>query len=83
MIDTPTGQRFLPLEAHGIKVMSVGLLAERDHPLAWRGPVMHKIITQFLHEVEWGELDYLFIDLPPAPATRRSPSSKKAPSAAW
>lgn len=65
VIDTPDGQRFLPLEAHGIKVMSVGLLAEPDHPLAWRGPVLHKIITQFIHEVEWGDLDYLLIDLPP------------------
>ncbi len=65
VIETPNGQRFSPLEAHGIKVMSVGLLAEPDHPLAWRGPVLHKIITQFIHEVEWGELDYLLIDLPP------------------
>jgi ATP-binding protein involved in chromosome partitioning len=65
VIDTPTGQRFVPLEAHGIKVMSVGLLAEPDHPLAWRGPVLHKIITQFIQEVEWGDLDYLLIDLPP------------------
>ncbi len=65
VIDTPEGQRFVPLEAHGIKLMSVGLLAKGDHPLAWRGPVMHKILTQFLHEVEWGELDYLLIDLPP------------------
>lgn len=65
VIDTPQGQRFLPLESHGIKVMSVGLLAEPDHPLAWRGPVLHKIITQFIHEVEWDELDYLLIDLPP------------------
>ena len=65
VIDTANGQKFLPLEAHGIKVMSVGLLAEPDHPLAWRGPVLHKIITQFIHDVEWGELDYLLIDLPP------------------
>ncbi|MBD1845857.1 Mrp/NBP35 family ATP-binding protein [Cyanobacteria bacterium FACHB-63] len=65
VIDTENGQKFLPLEAHGIKVMSVGLLAEPDHPLAWRGPVLHKIVTQFIHEVEWGELDYLLIDLPP------------------
>jgi ATP-binding protein involved in chromosome partitioning len=65
VIDTPAGQRFVPLEAHGIKLMSVGLLAEADHPLAWRGPVMHKILTQFLQEVAWGELDYLLIDLPP------------------
>ncbi|BAZ37112.1 hypothetical protein NIES4101_30330 [Calothrix sp. NIES-4101] len=65
VIDTPNGKRFLPLESQGIKVMSVGLLAEPDHPLAWRGPVLHKIITQFINEVEWGELDYLLIDLPP------------------
>ncbi len=65
IVDTPNGQRFLPLEAHGIKVMSVGLLAEPDHPLAWRGPVLHKIVTQFIHEVAWGDLDYLLIDLPP------------------
>ena len=65
VIDTTNGQRFLPLSAYGIKVMSVGLLAEPDHPLAWRGPVLHKIITQFINEVDWGELDYLLIDLPP------------------
>ena len=65
VIDTPKGQRFLPLEAHGIKLISVGLLAQPDHPLAWRGPVLHKIITQFIQEVEWGDLDYLLIDLPP------------------
>jgi ATP-binding protein involved in chromosome partitioning len=65
VLETPEGQRFVPLEAHGIKVISVGLLAEPEHPLAWRGPVLHKIITQFLHQVEWGELDYLIIDLPP------------------
>jgi ATP-binding protein involved in chromosome partitioning len=65
VIDTPNGQKFIPLEAHGIKVMSVGLLAEPDHPLAWRGPVLHKIITQFIQDVEWGELDFLLIDLPP------------------
>ncbi|MBN4004045.1 Mrp/NBP35 family ATP-binding protein [Nostoc sp. LPT] len=65
VINTPTGDKFLPLEAQGIKVISVGLLAEANRPLAWRGPVLHKIITQFLQDVEWGELDYLLIDLPP------------------
>lgn len=63
--ETPNGQRFSPLEACGVKVMSVGLLAEPDRPLAWRGPVLHKILTQFINEVDWGELDYLLIDLPP------------------
>lgn len=64
-VDTALGQKFIPLEAHGIKVMSVGLLAEPERPLAWRGPILHKIITQFINDVEWGELDYLLIDLPP------------------
>ena len=64
-LDTSLGQKFIPLEAHGIKVMSVGLIAEPERPLAWRGPVLHKIITQFINDVEWGELDYLLIDLPP------------------
>lgn len=64
-LDTPLGQKFIPLEAYGIKVMSVGLLAEPERPLAWRGPILHKIITQFINDVEWGELDYLLIDLPP------------------
>jgi ATP-binding protein involved in chromosome partitioning len=65
VVETEAGQKFVPLDAYGIKVMSVGLLAEPEHPLAWRGPVLHKIITQFLHQVLWGELDYLLIDLPP------------------
>ncbi|MDF5732925.1 MAG: Mrp/NBP35 family ATP-binding protein, partial [Rhizonema sp. PD38] len=65
VINTPTGDKFLPLEAQGIKLVSVGLLAEPNRHLAWRGPVLHKIITQFLQDVEWGELDYLLIDLPP------------------
>ncbi|MBW4481244.1 MAG: Mrp/NBP35 family ATP-binding protein [Tildeniella torsiva UHER 1998/13D] len=65
VVETPNGQRFVPLEVHGIKLMSVGLLAEPDHPLAWRGPVLHKILTQFIQQVAWGELDYLLVDLPP------------------
>ncbi|MCC5666333.1 Mrp/NBP35 family ATP-binding protein [Nostoc sp. CHAB 5784] len=65
VIPTPTGDKFLPVEVQGIKLMSVGLLVEENRPLAWRGPVLHKIITQFLQDVEWGELDYLLIDLPP------------------
>ena len=78
-IDTPNGQRFLPLTAHGIKVMSVGLLAERDRPLAWRGPVLHKIVTQFIHQVEWGELDYLLIDLPPGTGDAQITIAQESP----
>ena len=54
-----------PLAAHGVKVISLGFLIERDQPAIWRGPIVMKIITQFLRDVEWGTLDYLFVDMPP------------------
>jgi ATP-binding protein involved in chromosome partitioning len=54
-----------PLEAHGVKVMSLGFLVERDQPAIWRGPIVMKIITQFLRDVNWGTLDYFFVDMPP------------------
>ena len=57
--------RILPLEAYGVKVMSLGFLIERDQPAIWRGPIVMKIITQFLRDVEWGELDYFLVDMPP------------------
>ncbi|HXY32039.1 MAG TPA: Mrp/NBP35 family ATP-binding protein [Gemmatimonadaceae bacterium] len=59
------GDRIIPLEAHGVKVMSLGFLVERDQPAIWRGPIVMKIIVQFLRDVAWGQLDYLFVDLPP------------------
>jgi ATP-binding protein involved in chromosome partitioning len=59
------GSRLLPLERYGVKVMSLGLLVERDAPAIWRGPIITKIINQFLQDVEWGKLDYLIVDLPP------------------
>jgi ATP-binding protein involved in chromosome partitioning len=57
--------RIVPLEAFGIRMMSIGFLMDPDKPLIWRGPLVAQLITQFLKEVEWGELDYLVIDLPP------------------
>ncbi len=57
--------RIEPLEAHGLKVISVGFLNPGDKPLIWRGPMLHSIIRQFLGSVMWGELDYLIVDLPP------------------
>ncbi|HUJ95208.1 MAG TPA: Mrp/NBP35 family ATP-binding protein [Terriglobales bacterium] len=57
--------RIEPLEAHGLKVISVGFLNPGDKPLIWRGPMLHSIIRQFLGAVEWGGLDYLVVDLPP------------------
>jgi ATP-binding protein involved in chromosome partitioning len=57
--------RIEPLQAHGVRVISVGFLNPGDKPLVWRGPMLHSIIRQFLQQVEWGELDYLVVDLPP------------------
>jgi ATP-binding protein involved in chromosome partitioning len=59
------GKRIRPLEAHGIKVMSIGLLIDADQPAVWRGPMVTQALTQLLGETEWGDLDYLVIDLPP------------------
>jgi ATP-binding protein involved in chromosome partitioning len=65
--DTPYGQegRIRPLEQHGVKLMSMGFLSPGDKPLIWRGPMLHSVMQQFLRQVEWGDLDYLLIDLPP------------------
>src|SRR6266849_9388640 len=57
--------RLEPLQQHGIRAISVGFLNPGDKPLIWRGPMLHSIIRQFLQQVEWGQLDYLLVDLPP------------------
>jgi ATP-binding protein involved in chromosome partitioning len=57
--------RIIPLEAHGVKLMSIGFLVDRDAPAIWRGPIITKVLHQFLHDVQWGELDYLLVDMPP------------------
>lgn len=57
--------RIEPLMNFGVKVISVGFLNPGDKPLVWRGPMLHSIVRQFLQQVEWGELDYLVVDLPP------------------
>lgn len=57
--------KIVPLEAHGIKLVSIGFLIERDQPAIWRGPIIMKVITQFLRDVNWGQLDYLIVDMPP------------------
>jgi ATP-binding protein involved in chromosome partitioning len=58
-------ERILPNETHGIKTISVGYISPGDKPMVWRGPMLHQVIRQFLQQVEWGELDYLIVDLPP------------------
>jgi ATP-binding protein involved in chromosome partitioning len=59
------GNQIGPLEAHGVKLISVGSISPGDKPMVMRGPMLHQIIRQFLQQVEWGELDYLIVDLPP------------------
>jgi ATP-binding protein involved in chromosome partitioning len=58
-------EKIIPLQAYGVKIMSLGFMIERDQPAIWRGPIIMKIITQFLRDVQWGELDYFFVDMPP------------------
>jgi len=59
------GGKIQPLEAHGVKLMSLGFIVERDSPAIWRGPIIMKVIQQFSRDVEWGELDCFIVDLPP------------------
>ena len=58
-------EKIIPLEAHGVKIISLGFLIERDQPAIWRGPIVMKITTQFLRDVEWGQLDFFIVDMPP------------------
>jgi ATP-binding protein involved in chromosome partitioning len=58
-------EKIVPLQAHGVKFISIGVLIDRDQPAIWRGPIIMKIIGQFLRDVAWGELDYFIVDMPP------------------
>jgi len=58
-------KKIVPLQAHGVKVMSIGFFVAEDAAVVWRGPMLHKALTQFLQDVEWGALDHLLLDLPP------------------
>jgi ATP-binding protein involved in chromosome partitioning len=58
-------KRITPPEAHGIKVISMGMFLPPDQAVVWRGPMLHSAVQQFMRDVEWGELDYLVVDLPP------------------
>ena len=58
-------RQILPVEAYGLRLISMGLLSPGDKPMIWRGPMLHSVMQQFLRSVQWGELDYLIVDLPP------------------
>jgi ATP-binding protein involved in chromosome partitioning len=68
-----------PLEAHGVKIMSIGFLLDPEKALIWRGPLVAQLITQFLNDVDWGELDYLVIDLPPGTGDVQLTLAQKIP----
>ena len=61
----PKENVIVPAESYGVKIMSIGFMVSPEQPLIWRGPMLHSAIRQFINEVEWGDLDYLVIDLPP------------------
>jgi ATP-binding protein involved in chromosome partitioning len=71
--------RIQPLEAYGMRVMSMGFFVNDDSPVIWRGPMVHGLIRQFLTDVEWGELDYLVIDLPPGTGDAALTLTQQAP----
>lgn len=60
-----TIQRIVPIEADGVKVISMGFIVPAEKAVVWRGPLLHRAITQFLQDTEWGDLDYLIVDMPP------------------
>ena len=62
---TEVGNKITPAIHHGMKVISIGFFVERGGAVIWRGPMVHKLLQQFIEDVEWGELDYLLVDLPP------------------
>jgi ATP-binding protein involved in chromosome partitioning len=74
-----TEKRIQPLEAYGMRVMSMGFFVNDNSPVIWRGPMVHGLIRQFLSDVEWGELDYLVIDLPPGTGDAALTLTQQAP----
>ncbi len=75
----PKNEKLIPAEAYGVKLMSIGFLVKPEQPLIWRGPMLHSAIRQFLTDVEWDELDYLVIDLPPGTGDAQLSLSQSLP----
>ena len=73
------GQRIMPFERYGVKLMSLGFILDIDTPVIWRGPMVVKAIEQLLGDVEWGALDYLIVDLPPGTGDAQLTISQKVP----
>jgi ATP-binding protein involved in chromosome partitioning len=76
---TRDGRRLEPLEAYGVKVMSIGFLIEEEQPMVWRGPMVTQALTQLLADTNWGELDYLVVDMPPGTGDIQLTLSQRVP----
>ncbi len=66
---SPDGKTIIPLQAHGVTMMSIGLMLKEDEAVVWRGPMIMGALQQLITQVEWGNLDVLIVDLPPGPGT--------------
>lgn len=73
------GKIMQPMEAHGVKCMSIGFLVDEDQPMVWRGPMVTQALTQLLNETDWGELDYLVVDMPPGTGDTQLTMSQRVP----
>jgi ATP-binding protein involved in chromosome partitioning len=73
------GDTVIPVERHGVRVISMGFFIPEDQPVVWRGPMVHGALTQFLTQVKWGDLDYLLIDMPPGTGDAQLTISQNAP----
>lgn len=72
-------EKIIPMERHGIKTMSLGLITDPDTPVIWRGPMVMKALDQFLTDVKWGELDFMLIDMPPGTGDAQLTLTQKVP----
>ena len=77
--DSPDGKSIVPMRAHGVEAMSIGLLVDQDAPMIWRGPMATQALNQLLNDTRWGDLDVLVVDLPPGTGDIQLTLAQKVP----